>query len=269
LAFKDARGLSVFPLALVEIVWIIMATSGIPDMGLGFERAAPDIMRRPPQSLKTGIFTTEFLFDMIVYGLWITALSLSGFVLVVYRWGGGNLGESCNEGYNDTCDVVFRARAAAFACLTWFALFLVWEMVDRQRSFFRMQPPSNKYFTQWMHDVWRNKFLFRAIIVGFVTLFPLLYIPVINTVVFKHKGIWWGWGIVFVAAGLFFSGVEAWKWGKRIYYRRKAWKSLGTAWKDLDIKQRVFGEYLRSVSTEPNSDAEAEAQEKRWDGGMA
>lgn len=51
LAFKDSRGISVFPLAPVEILWIIMITSGMPDMGLGFEIAAPDIMQRPPQNV--------------------------------------------------------------------------------------------------------------------------------------------------------------------------------------------------------------------------
>ena len=51
LAFKDSTGLSVFPLSPVEILWIIMITSGLPDMGLGFEAAAPDIMRRPPQNV--------------------------------------------------------------------------------------------------------------------------------------------------------------------------------------------------------------------------
>jgi magnesium-transporting ATPase (P-type) len=51
LAFKDKNGLSVFPLAPVEILWIIMITSGMPDMGLGFEIAAPDIMKRPPQNV--------------------------------------------------------------------------------------------------------------------------------------------------------------------------------------------------------------------------
>lgn len=51
LVFKDSRGLSVFPLAPVEILWIIMITSGMPDMGLGFEEAAPDIMKRPPQNV--------------------------------------------------------------------------------------------------------------------------------------------------------------------------------------------------------------------------
>jgi potassium/sodium efflux P-type ATPase len=51
LAFKDKNNQSVFPLAPVEILWIIMITSGMPDMGLGMEVAAPDIMSRPPQSV--------------------------------------------------------------------------------------------------------------------------------------------------------------------------------------------------------------------------
>ncbi|KAK4118942.1 potassium/sodium eff [Parathielavia appendiculata] len=244
LAFKDATSLSVFPLAPVEIVWIIMVTSGLPDMGLGFERAVPDIMRRPPQSLKTGIFTMEFLVDMVVYGLWIAALCLASFVLRVYAWGSGNLGSNCNESYSESCETVFRARATTFACLTWFALFLAWELVDMRRSFFRMQPGSKKYFTQWFYDVWRNKFLFWAIVFGFATLFPTLYIPVINHAVFKHTGISWEWGIVFIAAGLFFAGVEAWKWGKRVYFRKKARKTTGRLWKDMDIEERVFGEYM-------------------------
>ncbi|KAK4098538.1 potassium/sodium eff [Parathielavia hyrcaniae] len=254
LAFKDETGLSVFPLAPVEIVWIIMVTSGLPDMGLGFERAVPDIMRRPPQSLKTGIFTMEFLVDMVVYGLWIAALCLTSFSLRVYVWGGANLGSNCNDSYSESCETVFRARATTFACLTWFALFLAWELIDMRRSFFRMQPGSKKYFTQWFHDVWRNKFLFWAIVFGFATLFPTLYIPVINHAVFKHTGISWEWGIVFIAAGLFFAGVEAWKWGKRVFFRRKATKVTGRRWKDMDIEERVFGEYLSGYESSEKND---------------
>ncbi|KAF3008599.1 hypothetical protein E8E13_007740 [Curvularia kusanoi] len=243
LAFKDSTGLSVFPLAPVQVVWIIMATSGMPDMGLGFERAVPDILNRPPQSLKTGIFTMEFLIDMVVYGLWITALCLASFTLVVFGFGDGNLGTGCNEGYNESCELVFRARATTFACLTWFALFLAWEMVDMRRSFFRMQPDSKRYFTQWIFDVWRNQFLFWAIVAGFVTLFPLIYIPVVNTVVFKHAPIDWEWGIVFIEAGLFFAGVESWKWCKRIYFRRKTRGSLGEDHENGEVEDRAFGRY--------------------------
>ncbi|KAH8760576.1 potassium/sodium efflux P-type ATPase [Diaporthe sp. PMI_573] len=255
LAFKDRTGLSVFPLAPVQVVWIIMATSGLPDMGLGFERAVPDILQRPPRSLKAGIFTSEFLVDMVVYGLWITLLCLASFVLVVYGFGNGELGEQCNERYSESCDLVFRARATTFACLTWFALFLAWEMIDTRRSFFRMQPGSKRYFTQWMLDVWRNQFLFWAIMFGFVTLFPLIYIPTLNTFVFKHKPISWEWAIVFIAAGLFFAGVETWKFGKRVYFRRLDSKRLGKSWKQTDIEDRVFGQYFSgSLSKDATTD---------------
>ncbi|KAI8966458.1 potassium/sodium eff [Daldinia sp. FL1419] len=250
LAFKDARGLSVFPLAPVEIVWIIMVTSGMPDMGLGFEGKVKDIMTRPPQSLETGIFDAEFCVDMLVYGLWITALCLSSFMLVVYRFGGGNLGQGCNEGYNDSCEVVYRARATTFACLTWLALFLAWEMVDRRRSFFSMRPSESQAgdskksppVVRWLRSISQNKFLFWAIIIGFVTLFPTLYTPGLNKVVFKHVGISWEWAVVFTSSGLFFAGVEGWKWGKRIYFRHK--KGPATAWEDTDVERRALGEYF-------------------------
>ncbi|KAJ5264901.1 hypothetical protein N7505_007694 [Penicillium chrysogenum] len=81
-AFKDESDQSVFPLSLVEILWVIMITSSLPDMGLGMEIAAPDIMDRPPQS-KKGILTWEVVVDILVYGLWMTALCLSSFSLVI------------------------------------------------------------------------------------------------------------------------------------------------------------------------------------------
>ncbi|KAL2041373.1 hypothetical protein N7G274_005755 [Stereocaulon virgatum] len=257
LAFKDSSGLSVFPLSPVEILWVIMITSGMPDMGLGVEVAAPDIMARPPQSLKKGVFTMEVLVDMLVYGFWMAALCLTSFSLILFGFGDGGLGTNCNDSYSAECDTVFRARATTFVCLIWFALFLAWELINMRRSFFRMQPNSKKYFTQWMHDVWRNQFLFWAIMAGFVTVFPTLYIPVINRVVFKHEGISWEWGVVFIEAILFVGGVEAWKWGKRFYYRRRAIKEDG---KGMDLESKVFEQYMipRNASSEELADEKME-----------
>jgi magnesium-transporting ATPase (P-type) len=65
----------------------------MPDMGLGMEVAASDIMDRPPHDLKTGIFSWELLLDMVVYGLWMSVLCLSSFVIVVFGFGDGNLGK--------------------------------------------------------------------------------------------------------------------------------------------------------------------------------
>lgn len=259
LAFKDSSGLSVFPLSPVEILWVIMITSGMPDMGLGVEVAAPDIMARPPQSLKKGVFTIEVMVDMLVYGLWMATLCLTSFSIILFGFGDGDLGSNCNDSYSKECDTVFRARATTFVCLTWFALFLAWEMVNMRRSFFRMQPKSKKHFTQWMHDVWRNQFLFWAVIAGFVTIFPTLYVPVINHVVFKHEGISWEWGVVFIEAILFFGGVETWKWVKRIYFRRQARTSAG---RGDDLESKVFEKYMNFSSPSREEKIVSEPEKK-------
>ena len=116
-----------------------------------------------------------------------------------------------------------------------------------------MQPGSKKYFTQWFHDVWRNKFLFWSIMVGFVTIFPVMYIPVINHVVFKNTGISWEWAVVLIATVLFFLGIESWKWAKRIYFRRMD-KKQGVRRGSVDLEKRVFERYLSTAVS--NSDNE-------------
>ncbi|VUC21899.1 unnamed protein product [Clonostachys rosea] len=256
LAIKDRNGISVFPISPVEIMWIIMITSGFPDMGLGFEPAVAEIMSRPPQNLRQGVFTPELMCDMIFYGIWLAALCLSSFLLVLFGWGKGHadIGLDCNGSIDDGCEVVFRARATTFASLTWFALFLAWEMLHMRRSFFRMQPKSTRYLTQWFVDVWRNQFLFWSIIGGIVTMFPILYIPGLSTIVFKHTGITWEWGIVFVESVLFFVGVEGWKFAKRVYFRRQASKDANG---NADLETRTFGHYFtQSKSDNEDSDPE-------------
>jgi P-type Na+/K+ transporter len=116
-------------------------------------------------------------------------------------------------------------------------------MVNMRRSFFRMQPKSKKYFTQWMHDIWRNQFLFWSIMAGFITIFPILYIPGLNHVVFRNEGISWEWGIVVFETMLFFAGVEFWKWGKRICFRRLETKGKGQGRRKSDFEGRVFGKF--------------------------
>lgn len=200
---------------------------------------------------------------MVVYGLWMAALCLCSFVFVLYGIGNGaaDIGDNCNDSYSESCKVVFRARATTFACLTWFALFLAWEMVNLRRSFFRMQPGSKRYFTQWIVDVWRNKFLFWSIIAGFVTMFPIIYIPGLNKVVFKHAPISWEWGVVFVEAFLFFLGIEAWKWAKRIYFRRQDLKTSGD--RKGDLEERVFGHYFRSNTNSTTASGDEASVEKK------
>lgn len=270
-------------------------------MGLGFELAAPDILTRPPHDVriqareaettvflvvghegfanhlsvtaqvKTGVFTWELILDIMVYGLWMSACCLSSFIVVVYWFGNGRLGNDCNNNFSEECKLVFRARATTFACLTWFALFLAWEVVHPRRSFFNLRNSGGSIWTRWIRDAWKNRFLFWAIVIGFVTIFPTLYIPVLNHKVFKHDGITWEWGVVVVELVLFFLGAEGWKWAKRIYFRRQLSKDDPNAAKGADLEARVFGTYFqqRRESSQQQGDNPQRGQVERKEDGPA
>ena len=135
-------------------------------------------------------------------------------VIIVYGPGNGELGTDCNRGYSDVCDAVFRARAAVFAELTWLILISAWEIKSLQRSMFSLDPRSTSRFP-FFRDMWSNRFLFFAVVVGAAVVFPCIYIPGFNTTVFKHRPISWEWGLAVGAVVVFVTGVEAWKLGKR------------------------------------------------------
>jgi P-type Na+/K+ transporter len=216
LAFRDSTGYSVFPISPLEILWINMLTSSFPAFGLGREQASPTIMRRLPHDRKRGVFTNQILIDMLVYGLLMGILTLMTFVIVVYGANSGNLGNDCNRAFSEDCVPVFRARACVFAELTWLILISAWEFKDLRRSMFRLNPDSKSMFP-FFKDVWENKFLFWAVVLGGVSVFPVVYIPVVNTEVFKHTAISWEWAIVVAALFLFVAGVELWKMAKRVF----------------------------------------------------
>ncbi|GKT41257.1 calcium-transporting ATPase 3 [Colletotrichum spaethianum] len=216
LAFRDGADLSVFPISPLEILWINMVTSSFPAFGLGREQAAADVMRKPPQNKKRGVFTNQIIVDMIVYGIIMGALTLATFIIVVYGANGGALGNECNKTFTEACRPVFRARAAVFAELTWIILISAWEFKNLRRSMFRLNPDSKSKFP-FFKDIYSNKFLFWAVIIGALSVFPVIYIPTLNTTLFKHIGITWEWGIVVGFTLLYVVGVEAWKFVKRTF----------------------------------------------------
>jgi len=216
LAFRDDSELSVFPLSPLQILWINMLTSGPPAFGLGREKAAWNVMRRPPHDNRKGVFTWQVICDMMVYGMLMGILTLITFIIIVYGFGSGQLGTDCNKTYSDSCDVVFRARAAVFVELTWLILIAAWELKSLRRSMFSLDPYSTHRFP-FFRDVYENKMLFWSVIAGFVIVFPCIYIPGFNTSVFKHKGISWEWVFPVVALLVFVVGVETYKLCKRSF----------------------------------------------------
>lgn len=216
LGFQDESGFSVFPISPLEILWINMVTSSFPAFGLGREQAARNVMHKPPHNQKRGVFTNQILVDMVVYGLIMGTLSLMTFVIVIYGVNNGQLGTDCNRTFSEEagCVPVFRARATVFAELTWLILISAWEFKDIRRSMFRLNADDDSKFPLFK-DVYENRFLFWAVVIGALSVFPVVYIPTVNTSVFKHIGISWEWSLVVASTILFVAGMELWKLTKR------------------------------------------------------
>lgn len=192
----------------------------------------------------------QIIADMIVYGLIMGTLCLLTFVIVVFGVGDGNLGHECNRVYSPSCDLVFRARSAVFAELTWLILISAWEIKSIRRSMFRLNPHSTSRFP-FFKDIYENKFLFYAVVVGAMIVFPCVYIPGFNDKVFKQKPITWEWALSVGAVAVFVAGMEAWKFTKRT----TGWfaederdpNPRGRGSGGLDLKQGFFS-FARTLS---------------------
>ncbi|KAI0103050.1 hypothetical protein GGR51DRAFT_562031 [Nemania sp. FL0031] len=226
LAYKDKNHQSIFPLSPIEILWANLITSSFLALGLGLEEAQPDIMLRPPHDLRVGVFTKEIIIDKFAYGFFMGSLCIFAFAFVSYgpkEWA-VSLSDSvnCNEGFSQMCDPVYRARATTFAALSFLLLVTAWEVKHFTRSLFNMYPERFTGPFSVIRTVLRNRFLFWAVGAGFLVTFPVIYIPVVNRVVFKHTAISWEWGVVAAAVILYVALVEAWKAGKRrLFYKNR------------------------------------------------
>ncbi|MDE2060028.1 MAG: cation-translocating P-type ATPase [candidate division NC10 bacterium] len=68
------------PLTAVQILYVNLATDGLPALALAVDPSEPDLMRRKPRNPRGGIFTRPVITVMIVGGLWSAAVNVGLFV---------------------------------------------------------------------------------------------------------------------------------------------------------------------------------------------
>ena len=68
------------PLSAVQILYVNLATDGLPALALAVDPPEPDLMRRKPRNVRTGIFTRPVIILMVVGGLWSMTVNLGVFV---------------------------------------------------------------------------------------------------------------------------------------------------------------------------------------------
>lgn len=213
LAFRR-NGVAVYPVAPVAALWINTIAAGPPGFALGVEPTGKDVMDVGPGAYQY-IFTPSWYMDTIGYGIFMGAQTLANFIIVQYGTGNGtaDIDPKCNDhfvGLQPGCEVVFRARATAFATLQLLLMAHALTCKHLTRSLFHMNLLDNTML------LWSAGCLA-------LTTFPLVYIPAINDRVFQLSGdLTWQWGLIVAQLVLYFAAAEMYKLAKRLYYRRQS-----------------------------------------------
>jgi Ca2+-transporting ATPase len=72
------------PLTAVQILYVNLATDGLPALALAVDPAETDLMRRPPRDPHRGIFTRPVVVLMLAGGLWSTLVNLGLFAWLLH-----------------------------------------------------------------------------------------------------------------------------------------------------------------------------------------
>ena len=160
------------PLSPIQILFVNLATDGLPAIALGMDPADTDIMRQRPREKNESIFARGLTEKIIVRGALIGLLTLLSFLV------GMNYGWSI-----DTC------RTLALATLVMSQLIHVFECRSERHSIFEI-----KLFT--------NPMLVGAVALSITMVISILYVPALSQI-FHTTALTFGqWLLV-----LFFSGI--------------------------------------------------------------
>lgn len=138
------------PLVPIQVLWVNLATDGLPAIALGLEPADGDVMNRRPRRSNDNVFSEGLLGMIIIRGILIGLSTLLVFLSVYYASG----------------DLV-RARTATFATLVFSQLAHVFECKSEEKSVFEIPLLNNLY-------------LVGAVAVSTLMILSVIYIPALQ-----------------------------------------------------------------------------------------
>lgn len=172
-----------FPLTAAQILWINLATDGLPALALGVDPADPHLMRSRPRNPKESLFKGLGAF-LIGYPM----LMMAGVVLA-FSW------------IVASGEVLIKAQTIAFSMIIMFELFQSFSCRSIEYPVIKIGPFSNKY-------------LILAVGWEILMLSILLYTPFLNTLFNTTPLDLSNWVLVTLAAATGFMYLEMNKWLK-------------------------------------------------------
>jgi Ca2+-transporting ATPase len=137
------------PLTAVQILYVNLATDGLPALALAVDPSEKDLMKRNPRNPRTGIFTRPVVSLMVAGGVWSTIINLGLFTWAM------NSGRSIEESMTMT-----------FVSLVLIQFFKAYNFRSDRNSVFQ-KPFANK---------WLN----TAIVWEIVLLLLIVYVPALH-----------------------------------------------------------------------------------------
>ncbi|MGZ5481154.1 MAG: cation-translocating P-type ATPase [Pyrinomonadaceae bacterium] len=172
------------PLSAVQLLYVNLATDGLPALALAVDPPEGDLMKRPPRNPRMGIFTRPVVILMLVGGIWSTVINLGLFVWAL------NSGRSVQE-----------AMTMTFVSLVLIQFFKAYNFRSDRNSVLR--------------SPFANKWLNIAILWELFMLGLILYVPFLENVFGTLALPLRDW-LIIVAAALTVSPIlELAKWMER------------------------------------------------------
>jgi Ca2+-transporting ATPase len=172
------------PLNAVQILYVNLATDGLPALALAVDPPESDLMRRPPRDARSGIFTRPVVVLMMVGGFWSALVNLS-----LFAW-------ALNSGRT-----LAEAMTMAFVSLVLIQFFKAYNFRSDRNSV--------------LHRPFANKWLNLAIVWELVMLSLILYVPFLERTFGTFALTLWDWVIIVTAAFTVSPVLELAKWAER------------------------------------------------------
>jgi Ca2+-transporting ATPase len=181
---------SAVALTTIQILWVNLATDGLPAIALGIDPGDPDLMKNKPRNPEESIFSREVKAYLMLSPIITTALLLSGYFYYQPWLSGQNLLEARTQLFTA---VVLIELAVAISC----------------RS---LKYPVFKV------GIFKNKFLWLAVLSSLAAQLAVLYIPQLHSLfdVTYPSVIHWVTAVIFMVAT--FVSIEM---GKYVTSRRR------------------------------------------------